>query len=197
MSAAKAGGGVSPDVNCRYDSACLHDDAADVSIESARFEGYGPGGAAVIVDCLTDDRARTVAKLRQVFKSYGGNMGAPGSVAYLFKPVGRMTFLRGTDLQGLMSVGFGAGAEDIIVSTSGSVEVLTDPAEFDAVRAQLSSAGFLPASCDTTERAALRLPLAGAAAAAARALLQALSELDGVQAVYSNAEIPDALMAQL
>ena len=197
MSAAKSRGGMSPGMNCRYDSACLHDAAADVSIESARFEGYGPGGAAVIVDCLTDDRACTVAKLRQMFKSFGGNMGAPGSVAYLFKPVGRMTFLHGTDLQGLMSVGFGAGAEDIIVSTSGTVEVLTDPAELDAVRAQLSSAGFVPANCDVTERAALRLPLAGAAGSAMLGLLQALRKLDGVQGVYSNAEIPDALMAQL
>ena len=84
---------------CRYDSACLHDDAADVSIESARFEGYGPGGAAVIVDCLTDNRNRTVAELRHVFTKYGGNLGAPGSVAYLFKPVGRMSYPAASDVE--------------------------------------------------------------------------------------------------
>jgi transcriptional/translational regulatory protein YebC/TACO1 len=188
---------VSQGAICRYDSACLHDDAADVSIESARFEGYGPGGAAVIVDCLTDNRTRTVAELRHVFKTFGGNLGAPGSVAYLFKPVGRMTYLRGTDLQGLMRLGFGAGAEDIVVSSAGSIEVLTDPVEFEAVRAQFASAGFVPTRCDVTERASVPVPLDGAAAYSALALLQALRELDDVQAVYSNAEIPDALMAQL
>jgi transcriptional/translational regulatory protein YebC/TACO1 len=188
---------VSQGAICRYDSACLHDAAADVSIESARFEGYGPGGAAVIVDCLTDNRTRTVAELRHVFKTFGGNLGAPGSVAYLFKPVGRMTYLRGTDLQGLMRVGFGAGAEDIVVSSAGSIEVLTDPVEFEAVRAQLASAGFVPTRCDVSERASVLVPLEGAAAYSALALLQALRELDDVQAVYSNAEIPDALMAQL
>jgi len=168
-----------------------------VSIESARFEGYGPGGAAVIVDCLTDNRTRTVAELRHVFKTFGGNLGAPGAVAYLFKPVGRMTYLRGTDFEGLVRLGFGAGAEDIVVSAAGSIEVLTDPAEFEAVRAQLSSAGFVPAGCDVTERASLAVPLEGAEAHSILALLHALRRLDGVQGVYSNAEIPDALMAQL
>ena len=181
---------------CRYDSACLHDAAADVSIESARFEGYGPGGAAVIVDCRTDDRTRTVAELRHVFKEFGGNLGAPGAVAYLFKPVGRMIYPRGTDMAGLTRLGFGAGAEDIVVSPGGSIEVLADPAEFTAVCAQMSSVGFAPARCDVTERAELLVPLAGAAASDMLGLLEALTELDGVQGVYSNAEIPDPLVAQ-
>jgi transcriptional/translational regulatory protein YebC/TACO1 len=184
---------------CRYDSACLHDDAADVRIESARFEGYGPGGAAVIVDCLTDNRTRTVAELRHVFETFGGNLGAPGAVAYLFKPVGRMTYERAADLdlQGLTTLGFSAGAEDIVVGAAGSVEVLTDPAELDAVRARLSSAGFVAARCEVTERASVVVPLAGAAAYSMLGLLRALAELDHVQGVYSNAEIPDALVAQL
>jgi transcriptional/translational regulatory protein YebC/TACO1 len=188
---------VSQGAVCRYDSACLYDDAADVSIESARFEGYGPGGAAVIVDCLTDNRTRTVAELRHVFRKFGGNLGAPGSVAYLFKPVSRMIYPRGTDSARLARLGFGAGVEDIAVSSAGAIEVLVDPAEFDAVRAQLSSAGFVPSACDATERASVSVPLAAAAAAAMQGLLQALSELAAVQGVYSNAEIPDAFVAPL
>ena len=183
--------------NCRYDSACLHDAAADVSIESARFEGYGPGGAAVIVDCLTANPAHTVAELRHVFAKYGGSLGAPGSVAYLFKAVGRMSFSSATDLAGLRGLAFDAGAEDIIVGRSGSIEVLTDPWELDAVRARLTSAGFVPVRCDEIERASLAVPLAGAAADSMRRLQEALRELEDVQGVYSNAEIPDEVMAQL
>jgi len=182
---------------CRYDSACLHDAAADVSIESARFEGYGPGGAAVIVDCRTDNRNRAVAELRHVFKRFGGNLGAPGSVAYLFKPVGRMSYPRETQSEALARFGFSAGAEDIVVSPAGSIEVLTDPAELDAVRAQLCGAGFVPARYDVVERASISTPLSGATANAMLGLLQALRALDEVQSVYSNAEIPDALVAQL
>lgn len=182
---------------CRYDSACLHDDAADVSIESARFEGYGPDGAAVIVDCLTDNRNRVVAELRHVFKIFGGNLGAPGSVAYLFKPVGRMIYPRTTDVERLTRLGFGAGAEDISVNAAGSVEVLTDPADFDSVRAQLASAGFVPTRSNVTERASISVALAGAAARSMLDLLEALSKLDDVQSVHSNAEISDALVAQL
>lgn len=182
---------------CRYDSACLHDDAPDLSIESARFEGYGPGGAAVIVDCLTDNPKRTVAELRHVFRKYGGSLGAPGSVAYLFKPVGRMSYPAATDLGGLRRLAFDAGAEDIVPGPAGSIEVLTDPWEFDAVRARCSSAGFMPARCDVTEHASVTVPLAGAAASAMLRLQEALRELEDVQGVYSNAEIPDEVVAQL
>jgi transcriptional/translational regulatory protein YebC/TACO1 len=182
---------------CRYDSACLHDAAADVSIESARFEGYGPGGAAVIVDCLTDNPERTVAELRHVFAKYGGSLGAPGSVAYLFKPVGRMSYSRATDLTGLRRLAFDAGAEDIVAGAGGSIEVLSDPWEFAAVRARLSSAGFVPVECDVTERASLAVPLAGSAAYSMRRLQEALREHEDVQVVYSNAEIPDEVVAQL
>ena len=189
--------GVSRAANCRYNSACLHDDAADVSIESARFEGYGPGGAAVIVDCLTDNASRAVAELRHVFTKYGGNLGAPGSVAYLFKPVGRMKFLSGTNLEGLKTLAFNTGAEDIAVGSDGAVEVFTDPCELAAVQARLASAGFVPMSSDVTERASIAVPLAGAAAYSMLRLQEALRELDDVQGVYSNAEIPDEVVAQL
>src|SRR5471030_1422778 len=114
--------GVSRGAICRYDSACLHDDAADVSIESARFEWYGPDGAAVIVDCLTDNRNRLVAELRHVFKMFGGDLGAPGSVAYLFKPVGRMIYSHTSEMERLARIAFGAGAEDISVTAAGAVE---------------------------------------------------------------------------
>jgi transcriptional/translational regulatory protein YebC/TACO1 len=188
------GCGVSRAAICRYDSACLHDDAADVSIESARFEGYGPGGAAVVIDCLTDNPDHLVAQLRHVFGEYGGNLGAPGSVAYLFKPVGRMSYPPTTDLLGLRRLAFDAGAEDIIVG-AGSIEVLTDPWEFEVVRARLCSAGFVPTHCDLTERASVGVPLAGSAAYCMRRLLEALHELEAVQGVYSNAEIPDEVVA--
>jgi transcriptional/translational regulatory protein YebC/TACO1 len=189
--------GVSQVAICRYHSACLHDDAADVSIESARFEGYGPGGAAVIVDCLIDNPPRVVAELRHVFTKFGGSLGAPGSVAYLFKPVGRMSYPPATDLAGLRRLAFNAGVEDIVVGAGGGIEVLTDPWEFDAVRARLSSAGFVPAHCDVTERASITVPLAGSAAYSMLRLQEALRELEAVQGVYSNAEIPDEVVAQL
>jgi transcriptional/translational regulatory protein YebC/TACO1 len=188
---------VSQGTICRYDSACLHDAAADVSIESARFEGYGPGGAAVIVDCRTDNPNRTVAELRHVFTKYGGSLGAPGSVAYLFKPVGRVSYASATDLAGLRRLAFDAGAEDIVVGRAGSIEVLTDPWELAAVRARLCAAGFAPVESDVTERASLAVPLAGAAAYSMRRLQAALRELEDVQGVYSNAEIPDEVVAQL
>jgi transcriptional/translational regulatory protein YebC/TACO1 len=181
---------------CRYDSACLHDDAADVSIESARFEGYGPDGAAVIVDCLTDNRDRVVAELRHVFEMFGGKLGAPGSVAYLFKPVGRMIYPRATDMERLARLGFGAGAEDIIVNSAGLLEVLTDPVDFESIRAQLASVGSVPTRSHLTERASISVPLVGAAAYSMLGLVAALGELDDVQSVHTNAEIPDALVAQ-
>jgi transcriptional/translational regulatory protein YebC/TACO1 len=151
----------------------------------------------VIVDCLTDNPERAVAKLRHVFGEYGGNLGAPGSVAYLFKPVGRMSYPSATDLAGLRRLAFDAGAEDIIVAADGSLDVLTDPWEFDTVRARLSSAGFVPARCDATERASVAVPLAGAAAWDMLRLQNALRELEEVQSVYTNAEIPDEVVAQL
>ena len=168
-----------------------------MSIERARFEGYGPDGAAVIVDCLTANPSRTVAELRHVFSKYGGHLGAPGSVAYLFKPVGRMSYSSATDLAGLRRLAFDAGAEDIIVGPAGSIDVLTDPWEFDAVRARLASAGFVPRHCEVTERASVAVLLAGDAACAMLGLQNALRELEEVQSVYTNAEIPDEVVAQL
>jgi transcriptional/translational regulatory protein YebC/TACO1 len=162
-----------------------------VSIESARFEGYGPGGAAVIVDCLTDNRNRAVAELRHVFRTYGGHLGAPGSVAYLFKPVGRMSYPVVSDLAVLRKLAFDAGAEEVVSAARGAIEVLTDPWESAAVRARLSAAGLVPASCDVTERASARVVLSGEAAERMRHLQAELGGLEGVKGVYSNAEISD------
>jgi transcriptional/translational regulatory protein YebC/TACO1 len=151
----------------------------------------------VIVDYLTDNPSRAVAELRHVFTKYGGSLGAPGSVAYLFKPVGRMSYPSATDLADLRRLAFDAGAEDIVAGPGGSIEVLTDPWEFDAVRARLTSAGFVPVHCGVTERASVAVPLAGAAAYSMLRLQEALRELEDVQGVYSNAEIPDEVVAQL
>jgi transcriptional/translational regulatory protein YebC/TACO1 len=151
----------------------------------------------VIVDCLTDNPSRAVAQLRQVFAEFGGDLGAPGSVAYLFKPVARMSYAAGADLANLRRLAFDAGAEDIVVGPGGSIDVLSDPWDVEAVRMRLKSAGFTPARIDETERASARVPLAGAAAVAMRRLLNALRELEEVQSVYSNAEIPDEVVAQL
>ena len=151
----------------------------------------------MIVDCLTGDPSRAVAELRHVFSNCGGSLGAPGSVAYLFKPVGRMSYPSATDLPGLRRLAFDAGAEDIVAGPAGSIEILTDPWEFDAVRARLTAAGFVPAHCDLTERASVAVRLTGAAAYSMLRLQEALRELEDVQGVYSNAEIPDEVMAQL
>jgi transcriptional/translational regulatory protein YebC/TACO1 len=167
-----------------------------VSIESARFEGYGPGGAAVIVDCLTDNRNRAVAELRHVFRKYGGHLGDPGSVAYLFKPVGRMSYSAVADPAGLRKLAFDAGAEDIVSGPRGSIEVLSDPWEFGAVRSRLSAAGFVPTSCDVTERASARVMLAGEVADCMLHLQEELRGVEGVKGVYSNAEIFDEGVAQ-
>lgn len=168
-----------------------------MSIESVRFEGYGPGGTAVIVECLTDDPSRALGQLRCVFAQYGGALGAPGSVAYLFKPVGRISYPAATDVAALARLAFDAGAEDIVLGAAGAVELLSDPWESDAVRARLFAAGFVPSQWDVTERASQAVPLAGAQASCMLRLQAALRDLEEVQSVYTNAEIPDEIVAQL
>jgi YebC/PmpR family DNA-binding regulatory protein len=167
------------------------------SFEAVRYEGYGPGGVAVLVDSVTDDRARTSANVRDTFIKYGGNLGAQGSVSYLFHNVGLMTFPAGTDEGRLMQVALEAGAEDVVPSTDGSIEVLADPVEFETVQAILIDRGFVPATADVTERASIPAPLAGTAAEMTVHLLEALEDLDDVRDVYSNAEISDEVLARL
>jgi len=161
------------------------------------YEGYGPGGVAVLVECVTDDAARTVAELRQAFARHGGSLGASGSVAYLFHEVGLMNFPPGADVGRLIDVALDAGAEDVVPSDDGSVEVLTDPLDLDYVRAMLGSNGFAPASAEVTRRAAQCAELSGAAAESMLQLLEALVNINDVRNVYSNAEIPNEVLARI
>jgi transcriptional/translational regulatory protein YebC/TACO1 len=165
--------------------------------KEVRYEGYGPGGAAIVVDSVTDDRARTGAVVRDTFTKYGGNLGAQGSVSDLFHTVGLMTFPAGTDEPRLMQVALDAGAEDVVQSGDTSIEVLADPVEFETVRAILADGGFMPTSAAVTERASLSTPLSGAAAELTVHLLEALEDLDDVRDVYSNVEISDEVLARI
>jgi YebC/PmpR family DNA-binding regulatory protein len=166
-------------------------------VEPVRYEGYGPGGAAVLIECVTDDRNRTRADLRQAFSDYGGYLGAEGSVSYLFNHVGLMTYLPGTDEERLMRAALEAGAEDVVPNSDHSIEVLADPMEFDTVRAILTDRGFVPAAAEVTERASLTTPLSGELAERMVRLLETLEELDDVRNVYSNVEISDEVLARI
>ncbi len=170
--------------------------SAAASLEPARFEGYGPGGTAVMVDCLTDNVTRTSLDIRDAFTRNGGHLGADGSVRYLFNRVGLMSFPPGTDVERLMQVALHAGAEDVVPNDDGSVEVLADPTEFDAVRAIITAGGFAPATAEVTQRAAAPNRVSGEAGEQMVRLLEALENLDDVQSVYSNVEISDEVLAR-
>jgi len=160
-----------------------------VTYEEARYEGYGPGGAAVLVDCLTDNRTRTVAEVRHAFTKNGGNLGADGSVAYLFKHCGQFVFAPGTSEDRVMEAGLDAGAEDVIKNDDGSVELIAAPGDFQAVKDALEKAGLKPEIAEVTMRPANESPLATSEAGRLRSLLEALEGLDDVQNVYTTAVI--------
>jgi YebC/PmpR family DNA-binding regulatory protein len=160
-----------------------------VTYEEARYEGYGPGGAAVMVDCLTDNRTRTVAEVRHAFTKNGGNMGSDGSVAYLFKHCGQFIFAPGTSEDKIMEATLDAGAEDVIRNDDGSVELLCAPADFDAVKAALDKAGLKPEIAEVTMKASTESALGGPEGERMRHLLDALENLDDVQNVYTTAVI--------
>ena len=160
-----------------------------VSYDEARYEGYGPAGAAVMVDCLTDNRTRTIAEVRHAFTKNGGNIGADGSVAFQFKHCGQFVFAPGASEDKLMEAALDAGADDVLTNADGSVEVLSAPADFDKVKAALEKAGLKPVAADVTMKALNESVLAGADAEKLRALLDALDELDDVQNVYTTAAI--------
>jgi YebC/PmpR family DNA-binding regulatory protein len=170
-------------------------DGADY--QEVHYEGYGPGGAAVMVDCLTDNRNRTVAEIRHAFVKFGGNLGAGGSVSYLFNQVGQLTFPPGVDEGRLVEAGIEAGAEDVVTLPDGSVEVLTDPADFVRIRDRLEAMGLATELAQVTRRAATSVALEPAAASTMVKLLEHLEELDDVQNVYTNAEIPDDILSGL
>ena len=161
------------------------------------YEGYGPGGVAVMVQCLTDNRNRTVADVRHAFSKFGGNLGADGSVAYMFNQVGLMQYPAGTDEDAVMEAAIEAGAEDVLVDDDGSIEVITEPAEFEAVRDALAGAGQEPETAEITMRSDLSTELDAGGASSMIKLLEMLEDLDDVQNVYSNADIPDDILATL
>ena len=159
--------------------------------EEARYEGYGTGGAAVMVDCLTDNRTRTVAEVRHAFVKHGGNMGADGSVAFLFKHCGQFVFAPGASEDKVMEAALDAGAEDVLSNADGSVEVICAPGDFDAVKARLEKAGLKADAAEVTMKASTETVLAGAEAEKMRGLLDALDELDDVQNVYTTAALDE------
>jgi len=164
--------------------------------EEIRYEGYGPGGAAVMVQCLTDNRNRTVSELRYVFTRHGGNLGADGSVGYLFNHVGMLCYPPGIDEDRVMEAALEAGAEDVITNDDRSIDVLTDPGEYERVREAMSQAGLAPGDAEITMRASTTAALEGEQAESMLRMLEALEDLDDVQNVYSNADLPDEILAR-
>ena len=162
-----------------------------VHYEEIRYEGYGIGGAAIILDTMTDNKVRTVAEVRHAFSKHGGNMGTEGSVAFQFKNCGQLVFAPGTNEDKVMEVALEAGAEDVITDEDGAIEVLCAVPDYEAVKAALESAGFKPEIAEVTMRAENTIPLAGEDAERMQKLLDVLEDLDDVQAVFHNAEMTE------
>ncbi len=155
--------------------------------EEIRYEGYGVNGAAVIVDCMTDNRTRTVADVRHAFSKHGGNLGTDGSVSFLFKHCGQLVFAPGTDEHQLLEAALDAGAEDVLPNADGSIEVITGPNDFVAVRDALAKAGFKPEFAEVAMKPTTDIELTGEDATRMQKLLDAIELLDDVQDVYTNA----------
>lgn len=162
-----------------------------VSYEEIRYEGYGIGGAAIILDTMTDNRVRTVAEVRHALSKHGGNLGTEGSVAFQFKNCGQLIFAPGTSEDKVMEVALEAGAEDVITDEEGAIEVLTSPADFEAVKNALEAAGLVADMAEVTMRAENSVSLAGEDAVKMQKLLDVLEDLDDVQNVFHNAELED------
>jgi YebC/PmpR family DNA-binding regulatory protein len=162
-----------------------------VNYEEVRYEGYGIAGAAVIVDCMTDNKTRTVADVRHAFSKHGGNLGTDGSVAFLFKHCGQLVFAPGTSEDKVMEVAIDAGADDVLANDDGSIEVITGPNDFVAVKKTLEKAGLKPELAEVTMKPTAENALAGDDAARMQRLLDALESLDDVQYVYTTAVIEE------
>jgi len=162
-----------------------------VNYEEIRYEGYGIGGAAVIVDCMTDNKIRTVADVRHAFSKHGGNLGTDGSVSFLFKHCGQIVFAPGANENKMMEAALDAGADDVIANDDGSIEVITSPHQFANVKQGLRKLGLKPAAADVVMKASNEIVLGGADAAKMQKLLDALENIDDVQEVYTNAAIAD------
>jgi YebC/PmpR family DNA-binding regulatory protein len=165
-----------------------------LELAEVTYEGYGPGGVAVLVECMTDNRNRTVADIRHAFTRHGGSLGAEGSVAYLFNRVGLLNFAGPVDEDALTNAAIEAGAEDVVANEDGSADVLSDPDEFPAVRDALAAAGFAPEFAQVTLRSSVSVMLKPEEARRLIGLLEALEDLDDVQNVYSNADIPEEVV---
>jgi YebC/PmpR family DNA-binding regulatory protein len=166
-------------------------DLEGVNYEEVRYEGYGIAGAAVLVDCMTDNRVRTVADVRHAFTKYGGNLGTDGSVAFLFKHCGQMLFAPGTDEEKLMEAALEAGAEDVITNDDGSMEVITAPYEFVTVRTGLEKAGFKAELAEVTMKPVSEAVLSGDDSVKMQKLLDALENIDDVQEAYTTAVLDE------
>lgn len=167
-------------------------------VEEIRYEGYGPGGTALIVDCMTNNRNRTVGEVRHAFSKSGGNLGTDGSVAYLFKKQGEITFAPGVDEERLMELSLELGAEDIIVSDDKSVEIITLPENFLVIKTALAKDGFKAVEADVTMRATINVAITDKETAEKVInLIDTLEDLDDVQSVYSNAEIAEEILSEM
>ncbi|HSP00525.1 MAG TPA: YebC/PmpR family DNA-binding transcriptional regulator [Thioalkalivibrio sp.] len=168
-----------------------------VTYEELRYEGYGPAGVAIMVDCMTDNRNRTVAEVRHAFTKCGGNLGTDGSVAYLFEKQGILSYPAGSDEDQVMEVALEAGAEDVQGNDDGSIDVITNPDDYETVRAAMTEAGLKPEHNEVTMRAGTAAPVDAENAESLLKLLDMLDDLDDVQNVYTNADFPDEVMQAL
>jgi YebC/PmpR family DNA-binding regulatory protein len=178
-----------PSENVKYGIAKATGALQDVSYEEIRYEGYGIGGAAIILDTMTDNRVRTVAEVRHAFGKYGGNMGTEGSVAFQFRHCGQLIFAPGTSEDRVMDVALDAGADDVITDDDGAIEVLTPYASFEAVKNALEAAHLKPEMAEVTMRPENMIELSGEDAQRMQKLLDVLEDLDDVQAVHHNASL--------
>ncbi|HXG28385.1 MAG TPA: YebC/PmpR family DNA-binding transcriptional regulator [Nevskiales bacterium] len=169
----------------------------DVNYEEVRYEGYGPGGVAVMVDCMTDNRNRTVGEVRHAFSKCGGNLGTSGSVAFQFSETGVISYPAGSDEDRIMEVALEAGADDVVSNDDGSIDVLTGPDAFQAVKAAMEAAGLAPEAAEVTMRASNTVKLGLEDAQKMVKLLDMLEDLDDTQNVYSNADIPQDILEKL
>jgi YebC/PmpR family DNA-binding regulatory protein len=167
------------------------------SIEEVRYEGYGPGGVAVMVDCMTDNRNRTVADVRHAFTKFGGNLGTDGSVSYLFTKLGQISYPSGSDEDRIMEAALEAGADDVVSNDDGSIDVLTAVEDFPEVRDAMQSMDLEPEQAEVTMRASTSVNLSLDDAQSMIKLLETLEDHDDVQQVYSNADIPEEILAQI
>lgn len=168
-----------------------------VVYEEVRYEGYGPGGTAVMVDCLTDNRNRTVGEVRHAFSKSGGNLGTDGSVAYLFRKVGMISYSSDVDEDAIIEAAMEAGAEDVVANDDGSIDVMTSPEDYLAIKDAMIAAGFQPENAEVTMNAATKTELDAETAEKMLRLIDRLEDLDDVQDVYSNADISDEIMETL